>query len=823
MDIDTSLLGRLTETVSMGGAVCLLGAGYSIGATDQNLTPVPSTTDLIKEIKSAVGIEDSENASLIDIADYCEDMPSREQALRSLLIRRLTLCNPSADQKDVVSQPWRSIFTTNFDDLVERCLPDGTCQIITPTTDPGIHASEKRPLYYMHGRARDLIETDKNPRFVVSERNYIQLHEDNRALYARLKNELFCANMIVIVGYSMRDLEVARILIEGGHAFRRKTIIICGPDEKPMALSRLRKFGDVLPIGINGLADILRSAVVQDGKTEPDFQFITSVKPVQPSPDIEGDDFIKLILTGSFSREKYQAQLQQPSSSPELYCIRRRTTLDTILKRAATGSNRFIVSSDLGNGKSIFLDQLSEEILASGYSVIRISSNLTEVFSEIEAALAKHQPVAFLIDDVIRYRRVAQFVGTRLNSLCILICSVRGDPGEVALQELVNSLGGATRHIDLNRLSIEELRDWDLALERWGLWEQRIALPMDQRIAFLAEQCSAENRSIVLSLFRSSRIAAKIDQIVSFFVRDGRHERAFAALLTSSLCQQHVAWESLVSWLDIDEGRLRSDIAKSDISALFVNGRDWNVFTSAQLAEYILRTKYVDFDSDTLVDVFSTIVLCTAESASDSYLGSISRENLKELMKFRFLTRLFGDGDSAIKLIGAVYSRLSKAKLIRGNPQFWLQYAMSRIEVSDLNNAETYLNTALGLAKERGASYSPFQILDQRARLYFKKNSQIEGSIKRSEIDTAVKDLNSLLNHPEGEIIYLYRSVPLIGQFIEMHIDRLSLDQKSDIKNLLESIKTKGQGYTKLPRSQKGETRVLQKAMSDALVTLNYS
>jgi len=403
-----------------------------------------------------------------------------------------------------------------------------------------------------------------------------------------------------------------------------------------------------------------------------------------------------------------------------------------------------------------------------------------------------------------------------------MICSLRGDPGELSLQELVNSLGGASRHIDLNRLSGEEIRDWDLALERWGLWEQRISLPAEQRISFLTEQCSAENRSIVLSLFRSSRIAAKIDQIVSFFVRDGRHERAFAALLTSSLCQQHVAWESLVSWLDIDEDRLRSDIARSEISALFVNGRDWNAFTSAQLAEHILRTKYVDFDSDTLVDVFSTIVLCTAESASDSYLGSVFRENLKELMKFRFLTRLFGDGEPAVKLIGAVYSRLSKARLIRENPQFWLQYAMSRMEVSDLNNAETYLNTALGLAKERGATYSPFQILDQRARLYFKKNCQKEGSIKKSEIDTALKDLRGLLERSEGEVIYLYRSVPLIYQFVELHIDSLSEDLKKEIKNILEEIQKKSQGYTKLPRSQKGETKVLQKAMSDALLTLNY-
>jgi hypothetical protein len=278
-----------------------------------------------------------------------------------------------------------------------------------------------------------------------------------------------------------------------------------------------------------------------------------------------------------------------------------------------------------------------------------------------------------------------------------------------------------------------------------------------------------------------------------------------------------------VSWLDIDESTLKNDLSRSEISALFSNGREWNAFTSAQLAEYILRTKYVEFDRDTLVDVFSTIVLETSESAGDSYLGGEFRENLKELMKFRFLTRLFGEGESAVKLIGAVYSRLSKAHYIRDNPQFWLQYAMSRIEVLDLESAETYLNTALGLAEKRGASYSPFQIIDQRARLFFVKNTSAGKSFKRSEISTAVKDLRGLLEKSSGEITYLYRSVPLIGNFVEMHIDDLTEDMRSDIKNLLSDIDVRGREFSRLPRSQKGETKVLRKAMSDALLPLQFA
>jgi hypothetical protein len=768
-----------------------------------------------------VNIDSAEDASLADIADFCEEDPNRQQGLLRILINRLTLCSPSKEQKVVVAQPWRSVFTTNFDDTLEHCIPDRKFQVITPASGSTSRMMGKLPIYYMHGRAKDLLESSKEPRLVISERNYLDLHDRNRELYAQMKNELICANFIVIVGYSVRDLEVARIRIGSG-AFQRKTAIVCDPKEKQLSISRLRKFGHVLPIGVTGLAAELGQAHADriGAVRGSNFQFIENVAPIEAATEIEGDDFVKLILTGNFSHAKYQAQMRQDKHATELYCVRRGTALDTLINRPRDGANRFIISSDIGNGKSIFLDQLANELIASGYRVIRISSSLNEVFSEIEDVLNAYERSAFLIDDVIRHRDVARFVGTRLNAYCLLVCCTRADADDIQFKELNDSLGGAVRQVDLNRLSIEELRSWDRALERWGLWEKRISLTDKQRLEFLSRDCGAENRSIVLSLFRTSQIATKIDQIVNFFLRSGDHGRTFAALLISSLCQQHVAWESLVSWLNLNEERLRDSIRMSNVADLFASGRDWNMFTSSQLAEYILRTRYVVHDKDILVEVFSAIVLGTADSATDSYLGVNFRENLKELMKFRFLTRLFGDGTEALRLINLVYKRLSRAPYIRKNPQFWLQYAMSRMEVDDLENAEAYLNTALGLAKERGQDYSPYQILDQRARLYFRKNSKTPGRFSISEIRDAVKDLSDVLGDSHSEIIYLFRSVPFIGNFVEVQIDDCDQELRAAILELIKKINTAGEGHSRLPRSQKGETKVLRKAMSDVLLVL---
>lgn len=388
-------------------------------------------------------------------------------------------------------------------------------------------------------------------------------------------------------------------------------------------------------------------------------------------------------------------------------------------------------------------------------------------------------------------------------------------------RDLTNRLGGATRQLDVNKLSLDEIKQWDATLERWGLWEERISLPPEERLKFLTIQCASENRSIILSLFRQSRIAETINSIVSFFLKSGNQQRTFAALLISALCQQHVSWESLVAWLDIDEQELKKQLQESELSELFFNGREWNIITSTQLADYILRSKYVTEEKDVLVDVYSTIVQRTADSAGDDRLGYLFRENLKELMKFRFLTRLFGDNEDGVRLISRVYKKLSSARYIRNNPQFWLQYAMSRMQVDDLENAETYLNTALGHAKARGMSYSPFQILDQRARLFFRKNAREGAKFSLNEIKQAISDLNSLLANPESEVIYLYRSLPLIVDFLEVHIDEIDDSVRNSIRELLIKIKDAGELFNNLPRSQKGETGVLKSSLFSALLILN--
>lgn len=813
-------LDEAINVLATGSAICFLGAGFSHDAKDSTGKNIPTTEALTEEVCNLIGIPRSEGGSLSDVADYCQADSELALRLNTLLINRLTHCAPTPQQMKIAQVPWRSIFTTNFDDIVERALPAGTIQVITPASDATTIVADKRAIYYLHGRALDLLENKRDPAIVLSESNYLELKQRNANLHASFLNELHCAKRIFFIGYSLRDTDIAKRLFSISDELRSKSVVVCGPDEGVVALGRLQKFGAVHPIGLVGLAKALPDDFKAIGSVSSidRLQFVRREIPKTASSTISREDIDRLIISGEFDYSKFAGQ-KNASNDKDLYCIEREHKMSQAFDAIANGTNRLVVSSDIGNGKSVFLDQLTYIAHKRGYEVFRITSQLPEMYKELEFLLGLKTPHMFVVDDLVRNRNAAEFIGARLSRIGVLVCATRDALEGDQSGTLATSLGGIYREVDLNELSNNELKAWEVLLERWGLWEARIALDEASRLNFLKNECGAENRSIIVSVFRSSQIAKKIDTIVSYFLsQKPAHLKAFVAILICSLCQKHVEWARVIQWLHIDEHALRTDIQGQAVFNFMSGRRDWYKLTSPQLADHIF--KKFDFDDRILVDVYTNIVRETAYSANDRRSGFDSKENLKELMKFRFLTRIFGDGDSALASIEAIYARLSEVPRIRGNDQFWLQYAMSSMEREDVVNAETYIKTALGIAKKKGADYSDHQILDQRARVFFLKNAKRVGKPNPDEILTALGDLEKLLgknNWAEG--IHPIRSATFILQLVNEKADRLEASLRERLLGLLGKMQAMVESK-KLQKAQRGEIEKLRKTIRDAILVL---
>lgn len=816
-------LEEALHRIQSKSSICFVGAGFATDAKDStgNIN-IPSSGELEKELCRIIGVDPEDGGNLSDLADFCESDPKLKIELQNLFLRRLTLTQPSENQKLILSLPWRSVFTTNFDDVVERALPEGLSRPISPTSLQHSLAGEGTPVVYLHGRARDILDSQADPKFVVSETNYINLHKDNANLYSALSNELHSATQIFFIGYSLRDADIAKKIFNINNTILKKSYVISSVDSNKISIARLSKFGSVFKIGLSGFAAAIKkhkTSEPSDISKRPLAYIARDVITPRLDP-FEKDDVDKMILSGEFDLGCYSLQKVDRGGS-NFYCVPREKRITELFECIASGVSRIIVSSDIGNGKTTFLSQISYEAIGMGYEVYRIKTRLSEVYEEIDFILKKRIRTIFIIDDLIRSRPIASYIGNRMHGLCCIICATRNSLSDYDFSATSTLLSGTAREIDLNILNDEELKNWDQLMERWGYWEGRITGTEADRISFLKNQCGSETRAIVVSTFKSSSISTKIDKVVNFFLKKyPQHSHAFIAILINAMCQKHVDWGRIVDWIKIDEIELQNTIKLDEISDFMSSSTGWYRFTSTQLADYIFKT--YKFDENDVVEIYTKIVRETAHSSNDYGAGFDSAENLKELMKYRFLVRLFGDVKSAHSSILSVYKRLSSVKKIRNNDQFWLQYAMASMEDSNLHDAETYINTALGLAGKKGATYSPHQIIDQRCRLYIAKNS-IDGKlINTDEIEIALSDLKNSLREKETQIIYPLRSSAYLLDFIDEKIDEISPELIGNLRVIFDLM------WAKIPsgvilKAQKGETDFLRDTIKKGRNLLEFS
>lgn len=217
--------------------------------------------------------------------------------------------------------------------------------------------------------------------------------------------------------------------------------------------------------------------------------YVSLLKPQGSLLEIESTMVDRMLLSGEFSYAAFATQQHHIHQSPE-YCVPRTKHLNSVFD---ANVNRFIVSSDLGNGKSIFLEQLTFEAHSRGFEVFAVNTQLPEALAELDILLTSSAKRMYLIDGYARYRKAVKHIGKRLPASSVLVCAIAQSVDDLLHSEIAEDMCGAPREIDLNILDSAELAAWDGLLERWGFWEGRIQETRVDRLEFLRAQCGSEN------------------------------------------------------------------------------------------------------------------------------------------------------------------------------------------------------------------------------------------------------------------------------------------------------------------------------------------
>ncbi|WP_094838951.1 SIR2 family NAD-dependent protein deacylase [Bordetella genomosp. 4] len=207
---------ELNDQIQPEKTVLIFGAGASVPSN------APSVSTLIEAISYEFGIE-ADGLTLSEISALAEDKRNRtdlidliRQQFRGLKAKGALLNLPSHD--------WKGIYTTNYDELVEDAYKRANKALTVFSSDFDFRAQSDptaTKLYKLHGTiSRDSVDGFVH-NMILTQTDYDSTNEYRETLYARLKDDLNPGSQAVIIGQSLKD-DHLRKLIEDVIAINKK-------------------------------------------------------------------------------------------------------------------------------------------------------------------------------------------------------------------------------------------------------------------------------------------------------------------------------------------------------------------------------------------------------------------------------------------------------------------------------------------------------------------------------------------------------------------------------------------------------------------------
>ena len=458
-------LGGLISEIREGRVVLFLGAGASVAAG------APSSSELAEQLAERFLHRSADGKDLTGVANDIAVSMAASPSERDFFVRdRLKGLQPSPYHLAIPRFRWPAIYTSNFDDLVEKSYEQATDpvqthrEICASTDRKSILDDSLVHIFHVAGSIRR-VGTENH--FLVLSVEDLQLSEERRESMLRLLGE-YSDSTVLFVGYSFYDLVMSAFLKkttrEAGLPGRRPGFVVLPSlDEKtrryfaglnviPIEMT-FEQFMDLLctepsspaqleePLTLkvlDGERNVVNRSIepAQAKRMEREFWYLHEGTATSVPPDLDVLDFYR----GETQRAAYY--------HPDVNADFRRAVYGKVfdrLKRSLQKSgalrhNRvFSLLADPGNGRTVLLNRLAYDVYARA-----------------------HYPVVFLRSTVPSYdlRLLEQFC-KMVQSKVLIIAEDLPDGGK-AVHRLYQALTSRSVSVDLILSSTYE--DIDLAI-----------------------------------------------------------------------------------------------------------------------------------------------------------------------------------------------------------------------------------------------------------------------------------------------------------------------------------------------------------------------
>ena len=209
------LIGRTVPNKT----VLFLGSGAAITSGG------PTGSGLARDLVAALAPGEKISDDLIEVASILENRVGRQRLVEEVR-SRLKPLKPAGGMLSLPDFPWRGIYTTNFDCLIESAYRARSCQSVVVRSNfeyCKVDAGAGVPLFKIHGCITQDIVDGHRGRMTLTERDYEEYQSFREVLFRQLALDLVTRDMIII-GHSLKDPHVKRDVLEATKLQKEKGV-----------------------------------------------------------------------------------------------------------------------------------------------------------------------------------------------------------------------------------------------------------------------------------------------------------------------------------------------------------------------------------------------------------------------------------------------------------------------------------------------------------------------------------------------------------------------------------------------------------------------
>ena len=197
----------LTQRIDPERTVLLFGSGSSIPSG------APSVTQLQEHFAKTFGVLQGDY-TLAEQTGIIENRTRDRLRLIQELRTQFKSIRPTGSLLNLPLCKWKSIFTTNYDELVENCYERRSRDVSVYTCNFDFHIRsnpDSVQLFKLHGTLqKDEVFGDKS-RIILTQNDYDLTEKYREDLYARLKGDLVGSHLIIL-GHSLADPDIRSVV-----------------------------------------------------------------------------------------------------------------------------------------------------------------------------------------------------------------------------------------------------------------------------------------------------------------------------------------------------------------------------------------------------------------------------------------------------------------------------------------------------------------------------------------------------------------------------------------------------------------------------------